>query len=157
MSHRVNATLKEHFTPAPEAVADVFGLPVVWPALTLASIGQLSPMSSSASANGTSFLNHLGYNCAMAKSSVISDADVLEHVFSPVEGGLDPDAARAILELKFDKDATKRIRQLLQKNNRGTISAEERITLEKFLRVGKFIDLMHAKARLSLKEAGLPR
>ena len=51
--------------------------------------------------------------------------------------------------------ATKRIKQLLQKNNRGTISAEERVTLDKFIRVGKFIDLLHAKARLSLKEAGL--
>lgn len=92
----------------------------------------------------------------MAKSSVISDADVLKHVFSPVERGLHPDAARAILDLKFDTEATKLIRQLLQKNNRGTISADERITLEKFLRVGKFIDLLHAKARLSLKEAGIP-
>jgi hypothetical protein len=27
--------------------------------------------------------------------------------------------------------------------------------LEKYLRVGKFIDLLHAKARLSLKEAGI--
>ena len=86
---------------------------------------------------------------------MLSDADILEHVVSPVKGGMDPDAARAILDLKFDKDATKRIRQLLQMNNRGAISAEERITLEKFLRVGKFIDLLQAKARLSLKEAGL--
>ncbi len=91
----------------------------------------------------------------MATSTTITEAEILEHVVSPVQGGLPPDAARAILQLKFDKDAAKRIRQLLQKNNRGTLSAEERITLEKFLRVGKFIDLLHAKARLSLKEAGL--
>lgn len=87
----------------------------------------------------------------------MSEADILEHVVSPVQGGLPAEAARAILELQFDKGATKRIRQLLQKNNRGTISAEERVTLEKFLRVGKFIDLLHAKARLSLKEAGHSR
>jgi hypothetical protein len=93
----------------------------------------------------------------MANSTAISEADILEHVISPVKGGLDPDAARAILDLRFDRVATKRIRQLLQKNNRGTISAEERITLEKFLRVGKIIDLFQAKARLSLKEAGLDR
>jgi len=91
----------------------------------------------------------------MANSTTITDAEILEHVVSPVKGGLDPDVARVILELRFDRDATKRIRQLLQKNNRGTISAEERITLEKFLRVGKFIDLLQAKARLTLKEAGL--
>jgi hypothetical protein len=91
----------------------------------------------------------------MAASTAISDAEILEHVVSPVKGGLPPDAARAILELQFDKGATKRIRQLLQKNNRGALAAEERITLERFLRVGKIIDLLHAKARLSLKEAGL--
>lgn len=91
----------------------------------------------------------------MARSITISDADILEHVVSPVKGGMVPDVARAILEFRFDKTATKRIRQLLQKNNRGTISADERIVLEKFLRVGAFIDLIHAKARLSLKEAGL--
>ena len=91
----------------------------------------------------------------MARTSTLTDADILEHVVSPVKGGLPPDAARAILELQFDKDATRQIRQLLQKNNRGAISAEERITLERFLRVGKFIDLLHAKARLSFKEAGL--
>jgi hypothetical protein len=91
----------------------------------------------------------------MANSAILSDAEILEHLISPVEGGMDPDAARAILKLRFDQDSTKRIRFLLQKNNRGTISAEERMVLEKFLRVGKFIDLIHAKARLSLKEAGL--
>jgi hypothetical protein len=93
----------------------------------------------------------------MARSTTVSDADILEHVVSPAKGGLDPSAARAFLELKFDEDATKRIRQLLDKNNRGTISTEDQITLERFLRVGKFIDLLHAKARLSLKEAGLSR
>jgi len=90
------------------------------------------------------------------KATSISEADILEHVISPVDGGLDQDAARAFLKLKFDKEATKQIRQLLQKNNRGSISAEERITLEKFLRVGKFIDLLHAKAHCSLKKAGKP-
>jgi hypothetical protein len=91
----------------------------------------------------------------MTRSTAITDAEILEHVVSPVKGGMQPDAARAILELTFDASATKRIKILLQKNSRGTISAEERITLEKFLRVGKFIDLLHAKARLSLKEAEL--
>jgi hypothetical protein len=91
----------------------------------------------------------------MTRSTIISDAEILEHVVSPVKGGMDPEAARAILKLRFDAAAKKRIRQLLQKNNRGTISADERLVLEKYLRVGKFIDLVHAKARLSLKEAGL--
>jgi hypothetical protein len=90
----------------------------------------------------------------MSRSTTVSDADILEHVVSPEANGMDPGVAQAILELKFDKIATKTIRQLLQKNNRGIISAEERVTLEKYLRVGKLIDLLQAKARLSLKQSG---
>jgi hypothetical protein len=43
------------------------------------------------------------------------------------------------------------MRRLVQKNNRGTITAGERVALEKYLRVGQFLDLVHAKARLSLR------
>jgi hypothetical protein len=91
----------------------------------------------------------------MASSTIPADADVLRHLLASDADQMDPAAARAILQFRFDKEATKTIRRLLQKNNRGTISADERITLEKFLRVGKVIDLFQAKARLSLKQAGL--
>ena len=89
----------------------------------------------------------------MATTTEITELDILDRIVGPDEGDLDPDAARAILRLKFDSASTKQIRQLLQKNNRGTISVQERLDLEKFLRVGKFIDVLHAKARLSLKNS----
>jgi len=44
-----------------------------------------------------------------------------------------------------------RIRELLQKNSAGTITAAEKADLEKYMRVGQFLDLMQAKARLSLR------
>jgi hypothetical protein len=105
---------------------------------------------------GASF-KWLAYNGRMATTTAISDADVLEHVVSTVNGGIPPEAARALLEMQFDKDATKTIRRLLQKHNRGAISAEERITLERFVRVGKLVDLIHAKARQALMEASRSR
>src|SRR5438094_457490 len=49
--------------------------------------------------------------------------------------------------------AQTRCRNQLRQNNRGTISAVERVTLERYLRVGQMIDLLHAKARVSLKGA----
>jgi len=61
------------------------------------------------------------------------------------------EAARAILCLRFDRDSTKRVRQLLRKNNRGTITAEERVELERYLRVGQLLDLLQAKAHLRLQ------
>jgi hypothetical protein len=89
----------------------------------------------------------------MANSPTITEADILEEIVKPAHAGLTPDAARIFLDLKFNKNATKRIRQLLQKNNRGTITAKDRRTLENYVRVGQFLDLLQAKAKLFLQEA----
>jgi hypothetical protein len=43
------------------------------------------------------------------------------------------------------------MRLLLRKNNRGAITAGERVALERYLRVGRFLNLLQAKARLSLR------
>jgi hypothetical protein len=83
----------------------------------------------------------------------LTEADILEKIVSPKESGLSPDAAQFFLSLKFDSETIKKIRTLLRKNNRGTISAPERISLEKYLRVGQFLDLVRAKAKVSLNRA----
>jgi hypothetical protein len=90
----------------------------------------------------------------MVSTTTITEADILEKVVSPRDADLNREAARSFLGFKFDSGTTRHIRQLLRKNNRGSISAEERIVLEKYLRVGQLIDLLHAKARLSLRENG---
>jgi hypothetical protein len=89
----------------------------------------------------------------MPNSSIITDADILEELVTPDLSNLSPEAARSLLSFKFTKQAMQRIRQLLRKNNQGTITAAERLTLERFLRVGQFLDLVQAKARLSLQQA----
>ncbi len=86
-------------------------------------------------------------------TSTISESDILEDLIVPDRPDLPPEAARAILELRFNASAQARIRALLDKNNLGTITATERDELEKYLRVGQFVDLMHAKAHLSLKRS----
>lgn len=65
--------------------------------------------------------------------------------------GLSPEAARSILGLRFNDDAEQRMRHLLDKNNQGTITDSERAEMEKYLRVGMFLDLIQAKARSSLE------
>lgn len=84
---------------------------------------------------------------------VMTEAEILEDVIAPDIADLSPEAARSLLILKFTKQATQRIRQLLRKNNQGAITASERLTLERLLRVGQFLDLIQAKARLSLQQA----
>ena len=83
--------------------------------------------------------------------ATVSEADILDEVLSRAVVDLHPDAARSLLGFKFEPKTKKQIQKLLQKNNRGTISAEERITLEKYLRVGQFLDLLHAKAKVLMR------
>ena len=91
----------------------------------------------------------------MATMTPPTESDILHRLVFPFDRDLDPPAARSLLRIRFDRQATKQINQLLRKNQRGTISAEERMVLEKYLRMGKFIDVLQAKARKALREAGL--
>ena len=59
-----------------------------------------------------------------------------------------------ILNLHYSAETTARFRDLLSSNNAGTITPNERADLDKYLRVGQFIDLLQAKARLSLTSCG---
>ena len=93
----------------------------------------------------------------MASQTSISEADILTKVVGPERADLSAEAARSLLDLRFDSKTTRRIRQLLQKNNQGTISRAERLTLDKYLRVGQLLDLLHAKAKLSLGRADVPQ
>ena len=85
--------------------------------------------------------------------NTISEADILSKVVAPDQAGLPAASARSILELGFSSDATRRMDELAEKNRQGTITAEEKAEMEKYMRVGNFLNLMQTKARLSLKEA----
>lgn len=90
----------------------------------------------------------------MANASIITEADILSEVVAPNQPGIIPEFARAILDLHFTDKANKRTRKLLDKHNEGTIDEAERAELDKYLRVGQFLDLMQAKARLSVEQSG---
>jgi hypothetical protein len=86
--------------------------------------------------------------------NTITEADILAQVISPDRPGLPPEFARSILALKFDQAATARMNDLAEKNRAGTLSEAEHTEMEKYLRVGQFLNLLQAKARLSLR--GMP-
>ena len=65
---------------------------------------------------------------------------------------LPSNAAQALLTIKFDKTDLDRMHQLAVKNQDDALTPAEKVELENYLRVSYFIDLMHAKARLSLKK-----
>jgi hypothetical protein len=76
----------------------------------------------------------------------ITEADILAHVIAPDQPGLPPESARAILALKFDQAALERMNDLAEKNRADTLSEAERVEMEKYLRVGQFLNLLQAKA-----------
>jgi hypothetical protein len=59
-----------------------------------------------------------------------------------------PDAAQAVLSIHFSALDEKRMRELMEKNNQGTITPEEQAEMEAFRRIGSFLAIVQAKARL---------
>ena len=90
----------------------------------------------------------------MSTETILTEADILTEVVEPNRATLSPQLAEELLSLRFNDKATDQIRELLVKNNAGTITPAEKSTLEKYLRVGEFLDLMQAKARLTLHQNG---
>jgi uncharacterized protein YnzC (UPF0291/DUF896 family) len=84
-------------------------------------------------------------------STPITEAEILSQVVAPDRPGFAPELARAILELKFNQAALDRMRELAEKNNQGRLTEAESTEMEKYLRVGSFLDLIQAKSRLSLE------
>ena len=89
----------------------------------------------------------------MPTTATITEADILSEVLAADEGDLSPDVAQSVLRWKFSSRSVKKINQLAQRNQRGKITATEREVLERYLRVGGLLNLLQAKARLSLRQA----
>lgn len=62
-----------------------------------------------------------------------------------------PEAARAILAFKLAEDDLRRADELAAKARNGTLTPDETEHLESYFRAGRLLELMKAKALLSLK------
>ena len=92
----------------------------------------------------------------MSDASTITEADILRDVIGADHGDLTPEVAHSVLRWRFTDRAVTRMNDLAARNNEGTITDIEREELDKYVRVGSFINLIQAKARLSLKKPQLP-
>lgn len=90
----------------------------------------------------------------MVATSFETESEILERVISPQKSDLPPEAARSLLKLRFGPGDKRRMNQLAGKARRGTLSPEEDRLLQGYLFVGSLVDLLHSKARLSLKRRG---
>jgi hypothetical protein len=70
------------------------------------------------------------------------------------DGGasLTPELARHVLGLKFIPADEARVRELIDRNREGKISATELDELDNYVRVGDLLALLQSKARQRLKQ-----
>ena len=87
-------------------------------------------------------------------ASPVTDAEIFAEVIGPDRPDIPPDVARSLLRLQFSEVQKERMLELADLNNRGVLSDQDRMLMESFVRVGQFIALIQAKARLSLAQSG---
>lgn len=86
-------------------------------------------------------------------STSIDDAEsaILERAITADNESWSPETARAILAFKLADTDLRRADELAAKARIGSMTDEETRNLENYLRVGRLVEFMKAKALLSLK------
>lgn len=81
-----------------------------------------------------------------------TEAEIWKRTIDPEKGGLSPQAAAALMDLRFLPSDVKRISSLSAKASEGALRPEELQELDNYLNVGRALELIKAKARLSLRK-----
>jgi uncharacterized protein YnzC (UPF0291/DUF896 family) len=76
---------------------------------------------------------------------------IWNRLLRPDHGDMPPEAARFFLHLAFDQQDLDRMHELTVKNQERGLTPEEQDELRTYRQVGLQLDLLRAKARLSLK------
>lgn len=88
----------------------------------------------------------------MSATIEFSEAAILSRIFRPDSADWSPAAAEAILKLEFTEPDHERMANLLDAAKAGELSDESATTLEHYRHVGKLLELMKSRARLSLRK-----
>jgi hypothetical protein len=79
------------------------------------------------------------------------DWNYFQHFFRPERGTWSKGAAESILRFDFPPADSRRMNSLAAKSRKGSLSAAEETELEHYREVGRLLELLQSKARLSLK------
>jgi hypothetical protein len=80
-----------------------------------------------------------------------SEAAILSRIIQGSKLRLSPEAARVLLELRFVEQDRRRMHRLAVKNQEGRLSEEEEHLLDRYVRIGRLLDLLSANAAKSMK------
>jgi hypothetical protein len=82
------------------------------------------------------------------------EASILSRAIDPERGAWTPGVAQGILSLALSAADRDRMNELAAKSADGSLGADEELEIESYRQACRVLDLMKAKARLSLKKAG---
>lgn len=80
------------------------------------------------------------------------EAAILSRIIHPERDDLSREAAQALLQVGLEKEDLDRLHVLLQKNQDDALTPMEKADLESYLRLSSIFDLMHVRARRSLRK-----
>ena len=80
-------------------------------------------------------------------------ADILSRAFAPENGTLSPEAAESILAIELSADDKSELKRLAESARDGSLSASDIEALDSYRNVGRLLELLKSKARVSLKNA----
>src|SRR4051812_8903546 len=85
------------------------------------------------------------------ESVPIDDAQLWNRLISPDRSDMPLEAARYFLSLEFNASDRNRMHELAQRNQAGEMTPTDEAALASYRRVGIQLDILRAKAKLSLK------
>ncbi len=89
-----------------------------------------------------------------ATLEITTECDILSRVIDSEDAEMSLDAARAILQWRFPPPDVNRMQELADRSTEGELSDEEHRQLESYVRVGQFLAILQAKARLAMMSHG---
>jgi hypothetical protein len=92
----------------------------------------------------------------MSATVASQEGIILSRVLRPERGDLPPETARWLLGVDFDPADRERIAVLYEKAREGALSETEEAELEDYGDVGRLLEMLRAKAQVSLAKTGVP-
>ena len=90
----------------------------------------------------------------MSSSPRNDEASILSRAVAPDSGTWTPGVAHGILSLALSSSDRERMNELAARARDGSLGTDELLEIESYRQACRLLDLMKAKARLSLKQAG---
>jgi hypothetical protein len=91
----------------------------------------------------------------MSATVALTETEIWSRTIRPELGDLSAEAARELLRLRLSDGDVERVRDLSGKANAGALAVEEAQELDHYLNVGRALEFLKAKARLSLRQSSV--